>query len=147
MHPQGRSLNGLLSRGLDDVDRYTVHDGEPLGGTLVGWNFGDGHLHDERLLAAVQKRCQFREGELVLIFLESQPIHIQRQRYRIVDAAAGEIEAGYVYTKDMLTRQPWLSREDVTFPVGVISQGSARRPRDQHREESVAPSPAAPEQA
>jgi hypothetical protein len=124
MHPQGRALNGLLSRALDDVDRYTVHDGEPITGTLVGWNFGDGHLHDEQLLAAVQKRCRFAEGELVLIFLESQPIHVQRQRYRIVDAATGEIEAGYVYTKDMLPQQPWLTGDDVSFPVELISQGS-----------------------
>jgi hypothetical protein len=128
MHPQGRALNGLLSRALDDVDRYTVHDGEPITGTLLGWNFGDGHLHDEQLLEAVQKRCDYAEGELVLIFMESQPIHVQRQRYRIVDAATGEIEAGYVYTKDMLERQPWLGDDDVNFPVEVVSQGPARRP-------------------
>ncbi|GAA5148210.1 DUF3556 domain-containing protein [Pseudonocardia eucalypti] len=127
MHPQGRALNGLLSRALDDVDRYTVQDGEPITGTLIGWNFGDGHLHNEQLLAAVQKRCRYEPGELVMVFLESQPIHVQRQRYRIVDAATGEIEAGYVYTKDMLTRQPWLSEDDVSFPVEVISTGPGRR--------------------
>jgi hypothetical protein len=140
MHPQGRALNGLLHRGLDDVDRYTVHDGEPLTGTLMGWNFGDGHMHDEQLLASVQKRCRFREGELVLIFLESQPIHISRQRYRIVDAATGEIEAGYVYTKDMLSRQPWLGDDgDMSFPVEVISEGPGQR----YQEPNTSPDPVA----
>jgi hypothetical protein len=107
LHAQGRALNELLERGLDDVDNYVVHDGEMLGGTLCGWNFGDGHFHNEQLLAAVQRRCQFAEGELILIFLESQPIHRQRQNYRIVDAATGLLEEGYVQVKDILVGQPW----------------------------------------
>jgi hypothetical protein len=48
-----------------------------------------------------------------------QPTHI-RQRYRIVDAATGEREAGYLYIKDLLSRQPWLDG-DPTVPLEVIS--------------------------
>ena len=31
---------------------------------IVGWNFGDGHLHDEGLIFAVQRRLNFAPGEL-----------------------------------------------------------------------------------
>ena len=75
----------------------------------MGWNFGEAlHLHNEQLLkAAVQRRCNFDEGDVRVIVLEGQPIHTQRQWYRIVDAKTGVIEAGYVDVADMLTRQPW----------------------------------------
>jgi hypothetical protein len=120
MHPQGRGLNALVHRALPDVEAYTIFDGEPIGGALVGWNFGDGHLHNEQLLEAVQRRCDFADGELRLIFLESQPLHVQRQRYRIVDAATGELEAGYVYIKDLMDRQPWLDFTDPTVPIEIL---------------------------
>ena len=54
--------------------------------------------------------------------LESQPIHVQRQHYRIYDAATGLIEQGYVNVADMVDRQPWLDA-DSTIPVQVT--GSA----------------------
>ncbi|HEU4363027.1 MAG TPA: DUF3556 domain-containing protein, partial [Mycobacterium sp.] len=119
MHPQGRGFNGLLTRTFENLDDYFVIDGEPLSGALMGWNFGDGHLQDERLLAAVQKRCGFEPGELTLIYLESQPIHQQRQQYRIVDAATGELESGYINISDMTSRQPWMDGPDTTIPVHV----------------------------
>ena len=55
---------------------------------------GDGHMHNEQLLEAVQKRCGFAPGELVLVHMESQPLLRQRIAYRIVDAAVGQLEAG-----------------------------------------------------
>ena len=62
---------------------------------IVGWNFGDGHLHDERLIAAVQRRLNFAPGELVVAFVESQPIHKNApQAYRVIDAALGVVERG-----------------------------------------------------
>jgi hypothetical protein len=85
-----------------------------------GWNFGDGHLHDGQLLAAVQERCGFAEGELRVITLESQPAHVQRQHYRIYDAATGLREEGWVKVADMVARLPWLD-ESWDFPVEVTS--------------------------
>jgi hypothetical protein len=85
---------------------------------INGWNFGDGHLHDHQLLAAVQEQCHFEEGQVRVITLESQPAHIQRQRYRIYDAATGLIEEGWVDIADMVSRQPWLD-ESWDYPVEV----------------------------
>ena len=73
MHSHGRALNGLLPRAVDDVDAYDVREGELVAGVVLGYNFGDGHFHDERLLAAVQERCRFEPGELRVVTLESQP--------------------------------------------------------------------------
>ena len=47
---------------------------EKLAGLVLGWNFGDGHLHNERLLDIVQQQCHFAEGDLRCIFVESQPL-------------------------------------------------------------------------
>jgi hypothetical protein len=81
---------------------------------VLGGNFGDGHLHDERLLAAAQQR-RFAQG-LRVVPLESQPVQRQRQRYRIVDAATGLDETGYVEVAEMVRRPPWLD-VDGTIPV------------------------------
>ncbi|KAA1248534.1 DUF3556 domain-containing protein [Mycobacterium simiae] len=124
MHTHGRALNGLLPRALGgdaDEGNYRVREGELIAGPLVGWNFGEGHLHNEQLLAAVQRRCNFDDGDVRVVILEGQPIHVQKQWYRIVDAKTGLIEAGYVDVKDMLSRQPWPEPGD-EFPVHVASQ-------------------------
>jgi Transmembrane protein of unknown function (DUF3556) len=122
MHTHGRALNGLLPRAVDDVESYSVREGELISGVAVGWNFGDGHFHNEQLLAAVQERCDFAEGELRIVTIESQPAQVQRQHYRIFDAASGLIEEGYVQVKDMVERQPWLDQSG-SFPVEVIGSG------------------------
>jgi hypothetical protein len=125
MHVHGRALNGLLPRAVDDEADYKIREGEIVAGPLVGWNFGEGHLHNEQLLGAVQRRCDFDEGDVRVIVLEGQPIQTQRQRYRILDARTGVIEEGYVDVKDMLTRQPWPEPDD-QFPIQVTTQRSAR---------------------
>ncbi len=117
MHSHGRALLGLLPRAVDDVESYDVREGEMVAGAVLGWNFGDGHLHNEQLVAAVQQRCGFAPGDLRVVLLESQPTHRQRQHYRIVDAATGLIEEGYVNVREMVTRQPWLDAETPTIPV------------------------------
>jgi hypothetical protein len=120
MHSHGRALNGLTMRAVDDVEAYDVRDGEIVAGVVLGYNFGDGHFHDHRLLAAVQERCRFAPGELRVVTLESQPAHVQRQRYRIWDAADGLVEEGYVNVADMVSRQPWLGDEgEEPFPVSA----------------------------
>jgi len=125
MHSHGRALNGLLPRAVDDVEAYAVREGELIAGVAVGWNFGDGHFHNEQLLQAVQERCHFAEGELRVVMIESQPAQVQRQHYRIHDAATGLIEEGYVNVADMVERQPWLG-EGGPFPVEVIAPRASR---------------------
>ncbi len=115
MHSHGRALNGLVARAVDDLEDYRVREGELVAGVVLGYNFGDGHFHDQRLLAAVQERCRFEPGQLRVVVLESQPAHVQRQRYRIYDAATGLFEEGTVSVADMVERQPWL--DERPFPV------------------------------
>jgi hypothetical protein len=116
MHTHGRALNGLLPRAIDDEADYRMREGEIVAGPLVGWNFGEGHLHNEQLLEALQRRCHFDEGDVRVVILEGQPMQTQRQWYRIADAKTGVIEEGYVNVEDMLSRQPWPEPGD-QFPV------------------------------
>jgi hypothetical protein len=115
MHSHGRALNALVGRAVDEVEDYRVREGELVAGVVLGYNFGDGHFHNHRLLEAVQERCRFEEGELRVVVLESQPAHVQRQHYRILDAATGLVEEGWVEVGEMVSRQPWLGGEP--FPV------------------------------
>ena len=119
MHSHGRALNGLVARAVDDVESYRVREGELVAGVVLGYNFGDGHFHGRQLLEAVQERCRFEPGELRVIALESQPAHVQRQRYRIFDAATGLVEEGWVNVADMVERQPWL--DERPFPVVSVA--------------------------
>lgn len=115
-HSQARGLFSVLDRHVD-VDRYTLREGELFCNLILGWNFGDGHLHDERLIAAVQRRLQFAPGELVVAFVESQPIHRQRQQYRVIDAALGVVERGSWSVPEAVSQQPWLPDGPITLDV------------------------------
>lgn len=115
-HTHGRALWSLVPRACDgDDEDYLVLDGEFLAGVALGWNFGDGHLHDEQLLEALHRRCDFAPGDLRIVILESQPIHRGTQAYRLVDAATGVFERGEVSVLDMVDRQP----TDHDVPVRV----------------------------
>jgi hypothetical protein len=102
----------------ENEDDYVITDGERICSTAIGWNFGDGHMHNEQLITAMQQRCRFAPGEVRVVLLDAQPIHKQTQAYRLVDAATGEFEHGTVNVADMVTRQPWA--DDV--PVQVLSE-------------------------
>jgi len=121
MHTHGRALNGLIDRVVGAESGHTIRDGEFVAGVALGWNFGEGHLHDEQLLDAIQSRCGFAEGELRVIVLESQPFHVQRQAYRVYDAAVGLVEQGQVRVADMLERQPW-PEDGPDYPVHVTDR-------------------------
>ena len=127
MHSHGRALNALAARAVDDVEDYNIRDGEIVSGVVNGWNFGDGHFHDDQLIAAVQGQCEFAPGDLRVVMLEGQPIHRQRQHYWIHDAAAGLVEEGWVDVAEMVRRGPWLE-ESFDFPVEVARGGTPRVP-------------------
>ena len=127
MHTHGRALVGLSERAVDDVENYDVREGETISGMICGYNFGDGHFHNEKLLASVQSRVGYEPGELRVVTLESQPAGNPFQRYRIFDAADGLIEEGTVKVTDMVVRQPWLGVDEV-FPVTVERGGREASP-------------------
>ena len=123
-HTHGRALFTLVPRACGPGhEEYFVIDGEMVAGTALGWNFGDGHLHNEQLIDALQKRCHFEPGEVRVVILEAQPFHKRTQAYRLVDAATGELERGYVEVKDLVSRQP----TDHDVPVHVTSSAPANR--------------------
>ncbi|MDX2088691.1 MAG: DUF3556 domain-containing protein [Kofleriaceae bacterium] len=112
MHLQGRALPVLLPKALaaepgGALHEYEYLDGEIVGGMALGWNFGDGHLHREELLQAIQAQCGFEPGELRCIFVEGQPLGGRHVSYRIHDACTGLLEAGTLEVAPMRARQPW----------------------------------------
>lgn len=119
MHLHGRALNQMLPQAIADLhddevterglDAFEVIDGELVAGIALGWNFGEGHLHDERLLAALQDQCDFEPGELRCLILESQPAGQRTLHWRIADPATGRIAEGEVAAADLLEVQPWAS--------------------------------------
>ena len=117
-HTHGRALFALIGRACGpEHEDYFVVDGEMVAGTALGWNFGDGHLHDEQLVAALQKRCRLRarrgagrdaRGPAVP---QGNPALPARRR------GDRRLEAGYVEVADMVSRQPdrrWTSRSTCT---------------------------------
>ena len=108
MHSQGRGLFSLLLKHLPDIDTRTVREAEFLCNSLIGFNFGDGHLHNEDLINAVQRQVGFEPGELVIVWVESQPVHRDDQEYKVIDAARGVIERGTWKVADAVSEQPWL---------------------------------------
>ncbi len=107
MHLHGRILPGLLPRAVDRFEEYEWADGEIVAGLVLGWNFGDGHLHSEDLLHAVQVQCEFVPGELRCIMVESQPLGGACLDWRIVDACDGVRERGSVAVSELRGRAPW----------------------------------------
>lgn len=107
MHLHGRALADLVPRAVTDLQAYQWLDGEMVAGLVLGWNFGDGHLHNEQLLRAVQAQCEFEPGELRCIMVESQPFGRHTLHYRIIDAGSGLLQEGDADVRALRTRQPW----------------------------------------
>ncbi|RMI28813.1 DUF3556 domain-containing protein [Nocardia stercoris] len=108
MHSQGRGLFSLLYKHIPDLDRWTVREAEFACNSLIGFNFGDGHLHNRDLIDAVQARVGFEPGEWIVVWVESQPVHRDTQSYQVIDAALGVIERGFWQVADAVDVQPWL---------------------------------------
>ncbi|RPA66391.1 DUF3556 domain-containing protein [Gordonia oryzae] len=128
MHSQGRALFSLMMRHLgDDINTYTLREAEFSCNSLVAFNFGDGHLHDEKMIAALQRRCDFAPGEFTIAWIESQPIHKGTQRYKVIDAALGVIETGTYRVADAVAEQPWLPNGPIPMQVDWTLDIDARR--------------------
>lgn len=107
MHLHGRGVQSLVPRAVEDIEAYDPIDGELTAGVVLGWNFGEGHIHNESLIDAVQAQCNFAPGDLRVIIMESQPFHNHQNHWRIVDAATGLIEEGQMRVDDYRHAQPW----------------------------------------
>ncbi|TGK00139.1 hypothetical protein EHQ53_04815 [Leptospira langatensis] len=107
MHLHGKAFQTLVPKAVKDFERYEWVEGELIAGMIVGWNFGEGHLHSEQLLRSVQSQCGFKDGELRCIFLEGQPLGQSTLHYRIHDAEKGLIEDGKIQVNDLKDLQPW----------------------------------------
>jgi hypothetical protein len=117
MHSQGRGLNSVMLNQLGgDIDRYTLREGEFCANAILGFNFGDGHLHDRRMIEAVQKRCRFAPGELIVVWAESEAVGSGRQNYVVIDAAVGVVERGSWAVAEAVDEQPWLPNG----PIGTL---------------------------
>jgi hypothetical protein len=109
MHMHGRAYQKLLplAVNMDEYPQYTWMDGELIAGMVLGYNFGEGHLHGAQLLRSVQAQCGFEPGELRCVCLESQPIGRSTLDYNIYDASEGLQSSGQVDIKELRELQPW----------------------------------------
>src|SRR5262245_36027013 len=118
MHFEGRPLLEALPQAVDDIEDYEWMEGEVLGGMVVGWNFGDGHLNGSQLLAAVQAQCGFEPGEVRVVMIESQPLFGRGMQWQVVDAVSGIVARGETVLAPMRAVQPW--------PTGPFADAFAR---------------------
>ncbi len=141
LHSQGRGLNSVMANQLGaDLDRYDLREGEVCCNAMLGWNFGDGHLHGPALVEAVQTRCGFEPGEFIVVYVESEPLGNGRQQYLVIDAARGVVERGSWAVADVVAEQPWLPNGPVELDVRWREQGYERV---SHSGAGVGPGPAA----
>ena len=117
MHSQGRGLFSVLLRSVPDIESRVVREAEFACNSLIGFNFGDGHLHDESMIAAVQRQAQFEPGELIVAWVESQAWGSKVQHYKLIDAATGVIETGTWEVADAVEAQPWLPHGPIPTEV------------------------------
>jgi hypothetical protein len=127
LHSQGRGLNSVMWNTLgDDLDTYTLREAEFSCNAVTGFNFGDGHFHDERLIAAIQKRCGFAPGEFIVVWVESEAIGRGRQHYKVIDAAVGVVERGSWKVAEAVAEQPWLPNGPIATQVDWRMPGYER---------------------
>jgi hypothetical protein len=117
MHSQARGLYSLLLTHLPDIDVRTVREGEFVCNSLIGFNFGDGHLHDADMIRAVQREATFEPGECVIAWVESEAFGSGVQHYQLIDAALGVIERGTWKVADAVKEQPWLPNGPIPTQV------------------------------
>ena len=104
--------------------------GEIVAGVVVGWNFGDGHFHNQQLLDGRAGAVRLRaDGELRdRSSLEGQPAHIAAPALPDLRRRDGPGRGG-LRRRRRDGRAPargWRSRD---FPVEVTRTGAGRQPR------------------
>jgi hypothetical protein len=124
MHSQGRGLFSLLLTHLPDIDTRTVREGEFVCNSLIGFNFGDGHLHDAEMIRAVQREAGFEPGECFIAWVESEAVGSGVQHYQVIDAALGVIERGTWKVADAVEEQPWLPNGPIPLQVSWSLDGA-----------------------
>ena len=123
MHPMGRMHISALMRHVDSMETRVTREGEFVSNVLTGWNFGDGHCLDERLIEALQERCQYEPGDVVVAWTESQPAFSKKVQYRVIDAALGTVEKGWYHNDDAYNEQPWLPNGPIPHTVTWTLEG------------------------
>ena len=127
MHSQGRGLNSVMINQLGgDIDLYTLREAEFSCNAILGFNFGDGHLHDHKLIGAIQNRVNFAPGEFIVVWVESEPVFSGRQRYWVMDAAVGIVERGSWSVKDAVAEKNWLPNGPIRTHVDWRLDGYRR---------------------
>jgi hypothetical protein len=127
LHSQARGLNSVAMTQLgDDIDDYTPREAEFSCNAITGFNFGDGHLHNQVMLEAVQKRCKYKPGEFIVVWVESEPILNGRQQYWVWDAGVGIVERGSWSVKEAVEQQPWLPNGPISLQVDWRLKGYQR---------------------
>ncbi len=119
--PRGTAAAGSACRARSMTSKTTSGTrARSIGGSIIGWNFGDGHLNGTQLLEAVQAQCGFEEGELRVVMVESQPLFGTTMQWKVVDAKSGLVDAGETAIGPMRDVQPW--------PTGAYAEALVARP-------------------
>jgi hypothetical protein len=74
------------------------------------------------MIAAVQTRCGFAPGELIVVWAESAALGSGRQHYLVIDAAVGIVERGSWAVKDAVRDQPWFRTARSPRPSGTAGR-------------------------
>ena len=123
LHSHGRALIGA-GRARGGRHRYLSR---PRGRAGAGGSTAGTSATATSTTSSSSRRCRrsrLHDGELRVVVLEGQPAHVQRQHYRIYDAATGLIEEGWVDVAEMRRRGPWLE-ESFEFPVERVRKAGA----------------------
>jgi hypothetical protein len=127
LHSQGRGLNSVMINQLGaDIDTYTLREAEFACNMITGFNFGEGHFHDDKLIRAIQKRCQFAPGEFIVVWVESEPLWHGYQQYWVMDAAVGIVERGRWQVQDCVEAKNWLPDGPIPTDVSFRLAGYER---------------------
>ena len=124
-HLQGKALFDAIPHAMDDVDEYEWMEGEIVAGLALGWNFGDGHLNEARLLEVIQEQCGFEEGELRVVMVESQPLFGRAMHWKAVDAVTGVLAEGDALIEKMRKEQPWPTGDSARPFMDAVARKSA----------------------
>ncbi|WP_082406019.1 DUF3556 domain-containing protein [Microbacterium sp. No. 7] len=117
LHSQARGLFSVLLKNVPDIDHRRIREAEFGTNAMIGFNFGEGHFHDEELIAAIQEQAQFEPGEFIVAWVESEPLWHGYQEYKLIDAALGVVETGRWKVKDAIQEQPWLPGGPIPLEV------------------------------